>query len=291
VSEFDRDKLKQHFRDGARPTSEHYADLIDSMVNKHDDGFKKDPAGGLRVSSLGTQNGLLSFSKGAGAPVSWRVQHNSDIDLLVAPQTQVEEAPRFSLGKKGPVGINRYRPAYSLDVGGPIRSGGRIGDVPVREQDDSQTPVVADGNWHSVTPILTGCHALEIVAGVGGEEGAGHYALLHAIALNTYNPRFSILRWLLGYRSIRRQTAVFDRYADRLKLRWLVLGKGKAKRQYKLQIKTAADYGLREDGKAFEVRYAISQLWFDHAMQGSRQDEPYVPDNAAKPEPDVASGK
>ena len=36
MSKRDRPTLRKFFRDGALPTSEHYGDLIDSMVNRID---------------------------------------------------------------------------------------------------------------------------------------------------------------------------------------------------------------------------------------------------------------
>ena len=132
MSEFNREQLRKHFREGALPTGEHYAALIDSMVNKRDDGFKKDPQGGLRISSLGAEEGLLSFAKGAGAEVSWCLRHTNEMDLTLAPpfsnEADTAEQPNVTLTRSGPVGINREDPVYTLDIGGPVRSSGRIGD-------------------------------------------------------------------------------------------------------------------------------------------------------------------
>ena len=282
MSEFNREQLRKHFREGALPTGEHYAALIDSMVNKRDDGFKKDPQGGLRISSLGAEEGLLSFAKGAGAEVSWCLRHTNEMDLTLAPpfsnEPDAAEQPNVTLTRSGPVGINREDPVYTLDIGGPVRSSGRIGDVLQLENDDAARPIVADGNWHSITPILSGCHALEVIAGVGGKRGKGRYALLHAIALNTYNPSNNLLKWLFGFRPIRQQTAVFGRYSQRLRLRWLNVGK----REYKLQIKTSSSYnvGDKRDTDPYRIRYGITRLWYDEHMEGSRQSDDFLPENS-----------
>ena len=76
MSKRDRPTLKKFFRDGALPTSEHYGDLVDSMVNRIDDGFDKTDREGLRIASLGSSPMLMSFYNGAGAaePV-WTIGH------------------------------------------------------------------------------------------------------------------------------------------------------------------------------------------------------------------------
>jgi hypothetical protein len=38
-----RDTLKQFFQEGRLPTSDHFGDLIDSMLNMSDEGFRKTP--------------------------------------------------------------------------------------------------------------------------------------------------------------------------------------------------------------------------------------------------------
>ena len=290
MSEFDREKLKKHFRQGALPAAEHYADLIDSTVNKFDDGFRKDPEGGLRVASLGNQFGLLSFSKGAGAPVSWKLSHTREENLTLAIPSNAKR-PGLTLTQAGPIGINRLDPAYSLDVGGPVRATGRVGDVPDLDSEDAEKVVVADGEWHAITPALSGCHALEVIAGVGGEKGKGHYALIHAVALNTYAPTNCLLnffKWLLGCRKIRRQSAVYGRFADRLRLRWKSVGRG----SYKLEIRTSTDYGTNEALKgsnqknsedSYYIRYGVTRLWFDDHMDGSRSEEAFVPVDGGLP--------
>lgn len=269
MSKRDRPTLKKFFRDGALPTSEHYADLVDSMVNRIDDGFDKTEAEGLRIASLGTSPMLLSFYNGAGSaePV-WAIGHGSAAGTLhflrragaaedgTAPAPDGALAPGLALSRDGRVGISVADPAWRLDVDGVARARGRIGYAGPDET------VPADGKWHDISPSLTGCQAFEIVAGVGAQPGRGRYALLHAIALNAYNPRNLFLNWLFGRRSIRRQTAVFGSYADRLRLRW----RGST-RDYHLQLRSNASYG-----PGVRIRYYVTRLWFDTAMQGSRSE-------------------
>ena len=76
---------------------------------------------------------------------------------------------------------------------------------------------------------------------------------------------------------------MFGSYADRLRLRWETVTDVAALNQatdstldraaqeyyrpYKLQIKTSANYGDK-----YRIRYYITRLWFDSAMEGSRDE-------------------
>ncbi len=281
----DRETLKYHFRDGARPTSQEYEALITSMVNKYDDGFRKSLRDGFVVSAAGTQKALMSFLTSEGDPPAWRLNFGDENGLELnqglaselngaagdaaakTPQSALA-APSLSLSKHGPVGVNVKTPRYRLDVNGPVRMTGRVGHAM-----EVETPPIANGEWWDVTGVLEGCQALEIMAGVGGKVGKGHYALLHAIALNTYNPRNWFANFLFGRRKIKSHSAFFGRRSDRLRLRWLNVGD----RKYKLQIKTSGGYG-KHDGNAYVIRCHVTRLWYDANMDGSRGSDDFTPD-------------
>ena len=57
----DRNTLKNYFKKGRLPSSVHFADLIDSMVNKIDDGFNKQPDTGLELAPEGEMETVLSI--------------------------------------------------------------------------------------------------------------------------------------------------------------------------------------------------------------------------------------
>jgi hypothetical protein len=259
--------LRKFFRDGALPTAEHYGDLIDSVVNRIDDGFDKSEREGLRIASLGTSPALLSFYNGAGsAEAVWAFRHGRTAGTLHLQQgagaggpadggpAADPDRPGLSLSRAGRVGVNTADPDWRLDVDGVARMRGRIGFP------GPEATVPADGRWHDVTGPLTGCHGYEVMAGAGGEPGRGRYALVHAVALNAYNPRNPVMNWLFARRSIRSQTAVFGSYADRLRLRW-----AGSTRSYRLQLRSNSSFG-----SGVAVRYYLTRLWFDTAMQGSR---------------------
>jgi hypothetical protein len=99
------------------------------------------------------------------------------------------------------------------------------------------------------------------MAGVGGRKTNGRYALIHAVALNAYNPQGPIFNFLNLKKHIRPQHAYYRSRSDKLRLRWKS-GEGHA---YSLQIKSNSDYG-----EGIQIRYYLTRLWFDEDMSGSR---------------------
>ena len=139
-----------------------------------------------------------------------------------------------------------------------VASSGRLGDL--RRADEKGQPLKADGEWHDLTGPLGGCQAFEVMAGVGQKDG-GRFAMLHAIAMNTYNPLPGWLEFLSPRKRIRSQHAWYGRRCDRLQLRWA--GDHGRRASYRLQIRTQCDYG--EDKL---IQAAVTQLWFDPEMAG-----------------------
>ncbi|MEL6127708.1 MAG: hypothetical protein AAFR57_15155 [Pseudomonadota bacterium] len=272
----DRSTLKTFFADGTLPTAEHYRDLIDSGVNQIEDGFEKPAEEGLKLKSLSGRHTLMSFYRGIGAglPV-WRLAHGDEMGTLEfqrgpggrdvsldAPDNAEEdlETPGLSLDRDGRVGVYTSTPEWRLDVEGVARMRGRVG------YPGPGVTIPADGRWHPITETLTGCHILEVVAGAGAAEGAGRYSLLHATAMNAFNPRNPVINWLFSRRSIRRQTAMYGSYADRLRLRWVAMPGPHA---YRLELRTNSNFG--DD---YIVRYYVTRLWFDTQMEGARPNGP-----------------
>ena len=79
-----------------------------------------------------------------------------------------------------------------------------------------------------LTGDLEGCQALEVVASAS-LAGGGRHALVHALALNTFDPAprsrglfglFGLLEWLFPRRTISLRQAYFGQRCDRLALRW-----------------------------------------------------------------------
>lgn len=290
MSQANRDTLRKHFRAGSRPTAEHFAQLIDSTLNIVEDGIYKTEDDGLQVRALPGHQGLMSFYRPQSTDVAdWSlVFGRQERQLILRPGSAEGSGPKPALisldatrtpqdedgdvtGRVG-IGVDTPRPQTRLDVAGVVGMAGRLGtaiEVP--------GSVVADGKPHRITRALQGCHAFEVVAGVGQPDSDSRFALVHGIALNAHNPS----RWndWFGRKSrIRQHHAWYERRCDRLELRWEG-GHGKGQ-DYWLTIRSRCDYqadARRQKGGTLAaadevaIQVYITELWFDPLMAGSRR--------------------
>lgn len=251
-----RSTLKRYFREGALPTADQFGDLIDSALNTIDEGFDKSPENGFEIALVGEHEKLISFFKNSAAKEAvWTISYDKGQDRLhiSKPGDTSERVPVLLLDPAGKVGINNKTPQWTLDVGGVVSAHGRIG-----ANTAEQKSVPADGRWHTITELLSGCQALEVMAGVG-HKGTGKYALMQAVAMNTFNP-YGWFFNLFGMKNrIRYHQAYYLSRSNKLKLRWY--GKG---RNYQLQLRSNCDYGT-----GIRIRYYITKLWFDAEMRDS----------------------
>lgn len=219
------------------PSEEHFSDLIDSMVNLVDEGFSKSIKDGLEISSVGDSTKLISFYKTNEDENSiWAIETEKESNNLAFSNEKKEKV--LSLNEEGRVGIGTNNPENTLDVNGIISAQGRIGTY--------KTGLVpADGKWHPIITGLDGCHAFEVMAGVGKKK-SGKYALMHAHALNTFNSESRIYY----------HQAFFRILYNRIKLRWTG-----SMHNYTLEMKTRSNYG-----ENISVNYSIGKLWFDPFM-------------------------
>lgn len=247
-----REKLKSFFREGQMPCEDDFFDLIDSMVNVEDDGFEKTAENGLELSQLTNSGKLMSFYENAteGKPL-WQVELRKNVDdaessnLHVTTPSMDEASCVLTLSGKGSVGIGTRYPESELDVNGTLACNGRMG------KENEKLKVVADGKWYDITEQQTGCVAFEVVAGVGGQEEEGRFALTHAIALNVFH----------GKPSINKTQSYCGGRGARIDIRWV---KGSEKYSFKLQLRTRCAYK-----SGIVVRYRLTKLWFDNMMVGS----------------------
>lgn len=246
-----------------RPGKDHFGDLVDSMLNMTDEGFRKTPENGVEISTPIGHDGLMSFYRDQNPKQPlWSLSYAGKTDQLVmrrgAVSAHADKGALLTLDPHGHVGINQAAPQHALDVAGTACMSGRIGRRPHSEE----APVPADGQWYDLTDSLSGCQAFEVMAGVGN-VGTGHFAMLHAVALNTFNPRPGLLEWLVPRKRIRSQHAFYSRRLDQLQLRWEgSSGKGAS---YRLQIRSRSDYGAR-----IHIQCYVTQLWFDPEMRESQ---------------------
>lgn len=280
MAEQSRWTLKNFFRMGSRPTETDFGDLIDSMVHKQEEGFRKTPENGVMITAPVGQDALISFYRTHDSgPSLWSLRYaGTDTQLVFQPQQEIERnekrggiaaPPALSLHKDGRVGVNRADPEVALDVDGTVRASGRIG---LTRKDK---PAFADEAWYDITDEMEGCQVLEVVAG-SGLRASGRHALVHAVATNAFNPPhrgrgliglFGLMEWLFPRRPIRMQSAYYGRRCDQLQLRWQNVNGSRAR--YTLQIRSRCDHGVDSQGNKVPIRYAVTRLWgLDEATGG-----------------------
>jgi hypothetical protein len=270
-----RETLKKYFAAGSLPTQKHFEDLIESTLNMQDEGFRRSPENGVEIAKLKDKAAFISFygTPDANSAV-WSVATDASHRLVFRPgPASGSGEPVLALGTAR-VGINTANPQYELDVGGVVQMRGRLGGyVPKNFLDaqgnktdagtEAESVIVADGEWHDITGPLRGCHAFEIMAGAGNEN-SGRYGMLHAVAMNAFNPRPWPLSFLDAKRAIRATHAYYGRRCDKLKLRWFNLnGKFGKHAEYCLQIRSNCAYPEQANGKPTPIRCHLTQLWFD----------------------------
>jgi hypothetical protein len=208
-----RSTLKRYFREGALPSEDHFDDLIDSTLNTIDEGFDKTPDNGFEISLIGDHQRLISFFKsGATQDAVWSIDYQDEDGrlLIKKPSAAEDEPPAMTFDDDGNVGVNNINPEHALDVGGVIVAQGRLGANP-----DNRKTVAADGKWHNVSGPLRGCHAIEVMAGVGS-KGTGRYALMRAVAINTFNPGGWLFNFLNLKKRIRYQQSYYLARGNRI---------------------------------------------------------------------------
>lgn len=236
-----RSTLKSFFRKGQMPSEAHFNDLIESMINKVDDGMSKTIDDGLTLSPIGTSNKLISFYKSIeDKNPAWSVEVDSGTSNLNFKDHKGDSV--LTLNNQGRIGIQQNQPRYELDVNGVAGMTGRIGTL-------EQGQIPADGKWHEVVVDLDGCNAFEIMAGVGKQK-TGKYALLHAIAISTYGK---------SRPKIRKTQAFYGVRCNKIQVRW----RGTTY-NYKLMMRTKCSYGSDHF-----VRFYLTNLWFDRFMDDS----------------------
>jgi len=278
VSVRSRESLRKQFADGCMPTGAQFDDLISSMLHMQDEGFEKTPEDGLKVTTAVGAHALLTFFRAENARQGlWSVRYGGAGNALaVQPVPQARTgpwvpgarvpgaavpatAPLLTLTREGRVGVGQAEPAHALDVRGIVGAQGRVGTYPLSDPAELK----ADGKWHVLADRLRRCVGFEVVASVGVDD-TGRHALLHAVALNAFNPRFTgVVGWLARRfpwierrfnrrKRIRSHGAWFGESCDQLELQWAGEGPG----PYRLEIRTRCAY----PGTPL-IRVHVTQLW------------------------------
>lgn len=240
-----RETLKGYFRKGQLPTEGNFHDLIDSLINKVDDGMTKTVDEGLMLSPIGESKKLISFYKTIeDKSPEWRVEIDDLQSNMVFSNRMGDPVAAFN--EAGRLGINTVEPETTLDIRGVISQEGRTGTA-------YKGKVPADGKWHQIVSGVNGCHMLEVIAGVGKKK-TGKYAMLHAIAMSTYGK---------SKNRIHKTRSRYGIWANRIEIKWT----GKTY-DYNLEIRTRANFGENT-----AICFNIQNLWHDTFMDNCTLDE------------------
>ncbi|MCC2545346.1 hypothetical protein LJY25_02730 [Hymenobacter sp. BT175] len=276
-----RDTLKSYFRQGKVPTEKSFADLIDSVVNRLDDGFAKLPEHGLMLSAEDKLGRLISFYKdlrqlenhapawflsllasetaegapGLGLSIS---EAAGALEAESAEGAAPEPVVRLHLQPGGNVGIGSTDPQERLTVAGFVGSVGRIGTYqdPATAGQVPRCEVAADGQWHPIITGLDGLHAFEIVAAAYGPARQGRYALTHATVLSAFGSSNS---------RIVRHNAWFRGWFQKIRFRWVREDRRTPGGwpRYGLEMRTARSFGPNA-----RIVYHITHLFDDRRPAG-----------------------
>jgi hypothetical protein len=257
---FNRATLKGFFSKGKIPTEAQFVNLIDSMVNRMDDGFDKTDKDGLRLSASGKDNNVLSIFKSVGeqAP-AWQVSLKQEdngasglsFDQLVMVDTDGKDVKKtvLTLADNGNVGVGTSTPRTALEVDGVMGIKTRVGTYKAGQ-------VKGDGEWKDILmgKDIKGMHAFEIVARIDGPPNRGKYAITHAIAVSAFGG---------GSNRVKQVRAYYGWFWNRIEFRW----HGNKATEFTLQVRTNSNYGEKADATHNMIRYHITQLWDDTLFQ------------------------
>lgn len=252
-----RSQLKKKF-EAANIGYESYRALIDSSINKKDDGIDIDEIDGLRLSPNSDSSRLLSlFSDRTANSAEWFIrlnpENNQGLDIsseltegrtlfLTVDEDDLDEEMQPTIK----VGIGTMKPQYTLDVDGTIGAKARVGTFKVGS-------IPADKQWHTIineSEGLTDCQAYEIFAHIYDNDSE-RYSLTHAVILiakGRRGERMKITRASSRY--------LWGRFLNRIKFR--------IKREYGkdvVQMKARDHYGFSASGKAKAIFFRITKLW------------------------------
>lgn len=257
---WNRASLKSFFKKGKLPSEIHFAYLIDSVVNKLDDGFAKTDKDGFQLSPTGETNTVLSiYTNQAEENPSWQISLNKNENgvglainsISLDTNGKAVQTTRLYLSNDGKVGIGTTDPKTLLDVAGTLTVKNRVG---------AYTKLVdGDGDWHDVISGLSGMEAFEAVGRIDGPPKRGKYAITHAIALSAFGRRFS--------GRIKHTRAYFGWFFNRIDFRWKGEWQEDESYLYRLQVRTRSNYGKKPDGSFYKIKVHLTRLWDDSIFQ------------------------
>jgi len=238
MSKHNRTKLKEYFEKGNVPKEEHFFDLIDSMVNIVDEGFDKTLDKGLALSPPNSNGYVASIYRNMEDNESrWSIRLEEGTEDLTFRQIDGNSVLAITQDEK--IGVGTLHPEYQLHTTKTAGLYGRAGTF-------SSGEVLADRKWHAITKPLTGCYALEVMAGFG-TRNSRKYALLMANAVQCFGKKRRIKR-LQSWRGF---------WFRQIRIRWRNTKEG-------LVLQIRSRHNLSE---STSISYNVSSLWDNPLME------------------------
>ncbi|WP_144062678.1 hypothetical protein [Sphingobacterium paucimobilis] len=221
MAERGRDLLKNFFKNGKRPTESDFSDLIDSTVNKLDDGYTKSDNDGLKLTAKGSNKTIITLCE--EEKVSWKFFFQNSKLVL---QNYLKGFSRDNQSKE----VLEVR-SPTTNIEGDLNINGDFSISGVRKG-ASVSGMAADGKWHTITALNYGVYAMEVSASVHGRSGNGKYAVLVGWATQAFG----------SGRKIRTISSHYGFWGNRLKLRWKKVKDKNGAVNYQLQVRTKTNY-------------------------------------------------
>lgn len=247
MSLFNRQTLKNFFKKGNLPSEVHFSYLIDSVVNKVDDGFAKTETGGLQLSPTGESARIISiYEQLSDADALWSFNIDKQATQEGLKITNQAGQSQLYFKDNGNVGVHTDTPNHNFEVGGTLGYQTRIGTYKKGE-------IIGDGKWQTIlsTKELKSMGVFEVVAHINKpheiNKTSPAAAFIRATAMHTYD-RGKIQKTRVQFG--------FPAFCYRLCLRWHGSGD-----RFNLQLKSWWNYGEDEQGKNYPIHYHIGQLW------------------------------
>lgn len=220
MADKNRASLKNSFLRGSIPKEDDFHNLIDSTLNKQDDGIRKEPGSAIGITADGVNEEILSFFRNIDdLEPKWKFTIQSEKGKDGLNIQNAEGDSKLFIEQSGNIGIGTQEPRNKLHVDGFVGMTGRIGYYAYGE-------VPADGEWHEVVSNLNHYNAFELVM-VAGKKGA--HAITHAIAVSAYGRSKPKVNKTQGY---------YGRSRNKIDVRW----QG-SYFDYGLQIRTRRNLG------------------------------------------------
>jgi hypothetical protein len=260
-----RKKLKEKFRNGARPSQKDFNDLIDSDINSEDDGieFFEDgiklsrPAPDNKTDKKNDADYQIQFGDASRNTLGF--YHESDIS---GPYLSIAPAGILTKGitAQGEVSMRARRGNFTQkDV---------LGQPP--RPPHVSSPVTADNNWHTILYTSKICQAYEVVAQLDGDCQAMVVALVstsqspvtdkntdkQSLVSRIVDSVANFVKRLLNISNtkIKITQSYSDWLSDKVRMKW---------------VENYNSYSLQVKANSGHIYYSITQLWGPDFTTGS----------------------